>query len=366
MADQQERTPEPAPAAAAAPATAADTPAPAATPGQAEANPPPIEPETDDDHDGSSVGDFSSDQDSQASLRSSILEYRRENGRTYHSLSEGKYWFPNDAREQDRLDIVNHLWMLVLDNAFCRGPKNDGAKRVLDIGTGTGAWALDYADAHPDAEVIGVDLSPIQPGYVPPNCSFEIDDLEKDWTWTKKFDFILARNMIGAFSDWERVIAQAYEHLEPGGYFEIQDSCWPAISDDGTLKEDSPLYRWLHMMNDGATKIGRPLNMTDRFDSLMEAAGFEGVTKERIRFPVSPWPKDEKLRELGLWTQTSLLSGLEGMSLALCTRLHDWSQAETMVFCAEVRKDLKNTDIHAYWNGYIIQGRKPLATEEEQ
>lgn len=106
--------------------------------------------------------------------------------------------------------------------------------------------------------------------------------------------------------------------------------------------------------------------MTDRFDGMMEAAGFEGVTKERIRFPVSPWAKDEKLRELGVWTQTSLLSGLEGMSLALCTRLHDWSQAETMVFCAEVRKDLKNTDVHAYWNGYIIQGRKPLATEEER
>lgn len=64
---------------------------------------------------------------------------------------------------------------------------NDGAKRVLDMGTGTGMWAMDYgelvqllymvrqgeadmltihsiADAHPDAEVIGVDLSPIQPG----------------------------------------------------------------------------------------------------------------------------------------------------------------------------------------------------------
>jgi tRNA G46 methylase TrmB len=37
------------------------------------------------------------------------------------------------------------------------------AQQVLDIGTGTGIWAIDYADAHPDSTVIGVDLSPIQP-----------------------------------------------------------------------------------------------------------------------------------------------------------------------------------------------------------
>jgi hypothetical protein len=34
--------------------------------------------------------------ESLASLRSSILAYREENGRTYHALSDGKYVLPND------------------------------------------------------------------------------------------------------------------------------------------------------------------------------------------------------------------------------------------------------------------------------
>ncbi|WYZ46197.1 hypothetical protein EsH8_IX_000422 [Colletotrichum jinshuiense] len=38
-----------------------------------------------------------------ASLRSSILENQAENGRTYHSMSAGKYSFPNDEKESDRL-----------------------------------------------------------------------------------------------------------------------------------------------------------------------------------------------------------------------------------------------------------------------
>lgn len=31
-------------------------------------------------------------------------------------------------------------------------------QKVLDLGTGTGIWAIDYAHEHPEAEVIGLDL----------------------------------------------------------------------------------------------------------------------------------------------------------------------------------------------------------------
>ena len=38
-------------------------------------------------------------------------------------------------------------------------------QRILDLGTGTGIWTIDAADKYPSAQVTGVDLSPIQPGW---------------------------------------------------------------------------------------------------------------------------------------------------------------------------------------------------------
>lgn len=71
------------------------------------------------------------------SLRSSVLKFQEENGRTYHSMSGGKYAFPNDDRENERLDLQHNLWLLTLRGDLGLSPKaTGGAKRVLDAGTG--------------------------------------------------------------------------------------------------------------------------------------------------------------------------------------------------------------------------------------
>ncbi|RSL88216.1 hypothetical protein BHE90_016553 [Fusarium euwallaceae] len=40
------------------------------------------------------------------SLRSSILEYKWENGRRYHAYQDGSYWAPNDDRQQEAEDLM--------------------------------------------------------------------------------------------------------------------------------------------------------------------------------------------------------------------------------------------------------------------
>lgn len=86
------------------------------------------------------------------------------------------------------------------------------SQRVLDIGTGTGIWAIDFADEYPDTTVLGTDLSPIQPDLVPPNCRFEIDDARDEWTYPNDyFDFIHIRSLFGSIDNWGKLYREAYE-----------------------------------------------------------------------------------------------------------------------------------------------------------
>jgi hypothetical protein len=51
----------------------------------------------------------------------------------------------------------------------------------------------------------------------------------------------------------------------------------------------------------------------------------------------------------GIWTEQNICNGLYGLSVALFTRGLGWTAQETEVFLVNVRKDLKDRRIHAYW-----------------
>jgi hypothetical protein len=135
---------------------------------------------------------------STASLTSSIQEYVFENGRRYHAYyGTDKYLQPTDEAEQDRLDLHHEIQRLVWEDKLHQSPLSE-PHRILDIGTGTGIWAIgmlsssfnrkptrdsnsllivDMADTYPMAEVIGTDLSPIQPTWVPANWYLLLESL---------------------------------------------------------------------------------------------------------------------------------------------------------------------------------------------
>ncbi|KAF7593773.1 hypothetical protein BBP40_010829 [Aspergillus hancockii] len=60
---------------------------------------------------------------------------------------------PNDEEEQGRMDLLHHIYSLILDGEIHTAPINN-PRRVLDIGEGTGIWAVDFADQYPSAEVM--------------------------------------------------------------------------------------------------------------------------------------------------------------------------------------------------------------------
>ncbi|KAJ3544246.1 hypothetical protein NM208_g3155 [Fusarium decemcellulare] len=293
--------------------------------------------------------DSTDDELSTASLRSSIREYNMIN----------EYYLPSDEHESERLDLQNHQLLLTFGGKRYFAPNAETAKRVLDVGTGTGIWAVEFADEHPHAEVIGVDIAAIQPTFVPPNCTFEIDDAEKEWTWSQKFDYIFVRLMVGSLADWDKFTRKCFENLEPGGWLEVIDPTFPASSDDGTLKPNSPLNRWDELTSKGAANLGRPFDEGVNHEKRLKEQGFVNVTRKSFKWPINTWPKDPKYKEIGLWTLANIERNLESISTILLAHGLGMSQEEILVFISEVRAEMRNPRVHAYWEVFVVTGQKP-------
>ncbi|KAF6804246.1 hypothetical protein CSOJ01_10333 [Colletotrichum sojae] len=226
---------------------------------------------------------------------------------------------------------------------------NSDVKRVLDVGTGSGIWAVEFGEEHPNAEVVGIDLSPTMPQFVPANVRFENDDLEEEWTWSQPFDYIHSRMMNSSVEDWKTYAKKAFDNLTPGGFFEINEIGLFPRSDDETLPPDSSLSKCINLMYKASIISGRPYQEPSELVAILESVGFVDAQLSLFKWPSNPWPKDPKYKDLGLWNNANLTSGFEALSLGPLTRAHGWNQEEVQILLVDVRKDLSNQNIHAYW-----------------
>ncbi|CAI0653247.1 unnamed protein product [Colletotrichum noveboracense] len=349
------------PTAAGSPPAEATTASPAAViePAPVAAQPDP-QPAADDDED-SLAGSESVATESTASLAASITEYRKIHGRTYTQKTD--YWGPNDEQQNEGLELAHYWETLLLDDRLFLSPLPENPGKVLDLGTGTGIWAIDFADEFPTSDVTGVDISPIQPGWVPPNCKFQIDDVEHPWTWSPDFDFIHLRHMEACISDWPAFYKQIYDHLNPGGYFEIKDFDIEFRSQTNPgLPEDHIYHRWGKLFFEAANKLGKSMDQSrggHKIANALREAGFVDVVEKTWPVPIGGWPKDPTLREIGICNLEFHDQSLEGFSMFLLTQVMGWEGIPAGVFVAEARKALKDPELQTVIYLQNVYGRKP-------
>lgn len=144
------------------------------------------------------------------SVTSSVYQHTFENGRRYHAYKYGRYPIPNDDLEQNREDMKHAMMLEMTDGKLFQAPIGDDPKKIIDIGTGTGIWAIEMGDQYPGAEILGLDLSPIQPQWVPPNVQFMIDDVEDEWASGSGWDFAHFRSMALVLRDLQKAVDQTF------------------------------------------------------------------------------------------------------------------------------------------------------------
>jgi len=298
------------------------------------------------------------------SLASTVLDYVHENGRRYHSLSRGKYVMPNDETEQNRLDLHHHAFLVMLGGEMFLAPVKE-PQRILDCGTGTGIWALDIGAQFPAAHVVGVDLSPIQPSWTLGNVEFQVDDVEKDWTWPlDHFDFIHSRILNVSIRDWPNYVKQMYKHTAPGGWVELVEGDFRIHSDDGTVTPECGEAQFLNPLAESGEALGlRMLNVGEDYVKYMEDAGFVDIQMKPFKQPWGRWPKDKALKEIGAVVELQTKDGgLESFGLYLMTRM-GMTPEEISKRVKNCAKEIAERKVHGYTTIYHVWGRKPEKSE---
>ncbi|KAI8299188.1 putative urea carboxylase [Colletotrichum sp. SAR11_59] len=263
------------------------------------------------------------------------------------TMSKNKIDWVGDALPLTRPPNLQHnLFLLTFDNALGLAPPNQpnsNVQRVLDVGTGTGIWAIDFGEDHEQAEVLGIDLSHSMPEL------FEIDDLDEEWTYSQPFDYIHTRGMNSCIADWKVFLTKVFDNLTPGGYFELQELEVFPRSDDGTLTPECQLSQCMKYVHEAFEIFGRSFQGIPDLVRVMEDVGFVDVKMSLFKWPSNTWPKDPKYKELGDWNNENINNGFVAITMAPFTRALGWTKEEVHVFLPGVRKDLNDKSIHAYW-----------------
>ncbi|TWU76084.1 hypothetical protein ED733_007616 [Metarhizium rileyi] len=323
-----------------------------------------IEPSTESDDefdlDSGLLGD-----DTTASLTSSIYaSFAYERGRRYQSFESGRYPIPNDDLEQNREDMKHAMLMMLTEGKPFYSPIGTHPQKILDIGTGTGIWAIEVGDRYPSAHVCGIDLTPIQPEWVPANVSFLVDDCTLDWI-ERDVDLAHFRFMVMILKDVPTVLTHAYESLRPGGWVELQELHGVPLCDDGTMTNDDPVKTLYSTAGEAYKKFGMSTSLPAALEPLLRQAGFENVHCQVLKVPIGTWAKDRMMRAIGLYQKMAVLDFIPTLTGRPFQALRI-SEAEAEVRVALARKGLEDPSVHRFFNYYFWYAQKPGSRRREE
>ncbi|KAH6653383.1 S-adenosyl-L-methionine-dependent methyltransferase [Truncatella angustata] len=291
-----------------------------------------------------------------------------ENGRYYGNFCTGRNMLPVDKEEQDRMDMMHELFCIMRKPDTTHGLHearlHTGKPLILDLGCGTGIWAMDMAAKYPDGIVIGLDLNFWQPESIPPNTVFKRQDIEeRQWDMeSDSVDLIHIRMLSGSIRDWCGLYKNALQYLKPGeGVIEHVEIDWEPLSDDNSLPSDSKFRLWFNEVNLAYEDAGQPISLKSSPKSWFEEAGFVDIRCNIKEIPCHPWPRDKNFKEAGTFFQTAAITcrGMEALSMAPLTRYRQFTKEQVTALVQGVEQELRTESKRAHCR--IAQPRPVIA-----
>ncbi|KAG8934045.1 hypothetical protein FRC02_010637 [Tulasnella sp. 418] len=239
--------------------------------------------------------------------------FRELFGRAFAAQNDS-YILPADDIEHSRLDRQHDLLKYDLGNCLYAAPdlvrkvlRPGQAQRpsVLDVGTGSGRWALEMAAEFPHADIVGLDLAPptlTDVSTIPPNCRFEVDNANLPLDhYANCFDVVHCRCVELGIVDFHAFLYNVAQTLKPGGVL-LLCSGYAQLFDEQhrplpVTVEGDPKFTWIQRVFGEAyaallARQDNALDAKDHWDEWVDANPNFEYHFVRDRFiPIGPWPE---------------------------------------------------------------------------
>jgi ubiquinone/menaquinone biosynthesis C-methylase UbiE len=209
---------------------------------------------------------------------------------------------------------------------------------------------VEFAQLHPESEVVGSDLTQIQPTSGLANLSFVQEDSEEHpWVHDRPFDYIHLRYVYTCFDSPQSVIRSAFENLNPGGWIEFQDATMELHSNKGPAHiESNPLKRLFDLAIQGAAAQGRNIVVSRFYKQWLLEAGFVDVVEIKLAIPINEWHPSLKLKRVGQYTSRMLMDSLGGVAWKML-RAKGFSDEEVNETIVQTKPEIRNLDLEAFF-----------------
>jgi ubiquinone/menaquinone biosynthesis C-methylase UbiE len=292
--------------------------------------------------------------DAQSHVVAEDRRFRLIGGRRY--VRGSPYLLPKDDAEIHRLDFQHYMLHAALRSNYLApiGQPRD----ILDVGTGTGRWALEMALAFPAANIVGVDLvaPPVdaearkkqQPDIRPDNYAFVTANILERLPFPgMSFDFTHQRLLIGAIPAvrWAEVVGEMVRVTRPGGWVELVEAAPPP--DGGPALR--ALCEWLVVASD---KRGLDALVGPKIGGMLQDAGLQAVKYREVDVPIGRYGG-----RLGALSETNLIAFLTSIrGLVLSYELTDAQQFDAAL--ATARQEIARGRF--IWPYFVAYGQRPL------
>ncbi|KAG8872850.1 hypothetical protein FRB97_007285, partial [Tulasnella sp. 331] len=283
-----------------------------------------------------------------------------------------------DKTERDRLNQQHDMFGVKFGGLY---PRPDDVRRalttrpsytptILDIGTGSGIWAVQMALEFPRSQVLGIDLAAPISTMGPPNCRFKTYDVNQGLDGLgMTFDVVHIRCVDQGVRSQVDLISTVAKVMRPGGIFlSIGGSSAVCDEQDGLITaeaEDEPGFSWaakLLRINERIVQRRSPgiVDVPKMFQNLKKIDCWEECGGNKVRVALSPWENDERERSVGEMMRSNLYGFADAIRPVL--QLEGYHPKDVDLWISNALDELRRQERHLYVNHHYTGLRDLLLT----